>query len=80
VQEFSLRLGVGEKLRRDRVFIVIEEEHRRLTSGGITRFHCRWLSSVANHLIKFVEVLRRENGWLEFSVENSKNPASCQIS
>jgi hypothetical protein len=35
---------------------------------------------VENHFIKFAEVLRRENGRLEFSVENSRNPTSCQIS
>jgi hypothetical protein len=30
VRESSLRLRVGESLRKDRVFVVVEESHRRL--------------------------------------------------
>jgi hypothetical protein len=68
------------KIRRDRVFTVVEEKHIRLVFGGITRLRCRRLSSVENHFIKFAEVLRRENGRLKFSMENSRSPTNHQIS
>jgi hypothetical protein len=55
------------------------EKAQKVGIWGITRLRCRWLSSVENHFIKFAEVLRRENGRSEFSMENSRSPASYQI-
>jgi hypothetical protein len=52
------------KLRRDRVFIVVKEKHRRLVSGGVTRLCCRRLSSwqtTLSNLQKFSE--GRTDGW-----------------
>jgi hypothetical protein len=83
VQESSLRLGVGESsggiesssCRREAQKFVhwsIERRHKFVLQAVKYRGKTLW-----SNLQKF---FRRENGRSEFSVENSRSPASRQIS
>jgi hypothetical protein len=52
------------KLRRDRVFAVVEEKHRRasalnLSEGGTVKLFYRWTGSVREHFVHFTGVLRK---------------------